>query len=137
MTSRCRAYDPGEASGSSTRYLGGETPASPRVSNSTTLGWAGESSRSPPSDSQVRSRRSADELPDSANSDSQVRSRRTADELPESADSQSQRGRLPTALFADKVRARYERQCYDYENCSLIACPRLFKALVESRDCSL
>ena len=71
VTSRCRAYDPGEASGSSTLYLGGQTLTNPRVATSTPLGWAGEPLRSRPSDLQVRSRRFADELPESSDSDSQ------------------------------------------------------------------
>ena len=92
MTSRCRAYDTGETSGSSTLDLGGQALTNPRVSTSTTVGWAGEPSRSRPSDLQVRSRRFADELPESGDSYSQMCSRRSADELLESADSQSQKG---------------------------------------------
>ena len=88
MTSRCRAYDHIEASGSPTLDLGGQTPASPRVSNSTTHGWAGESSMSRLSDSRVCARRFAVELPEAGDSDSQVRSRLSADEIPECADSQ-------------------------------------------------
>ena len=53
VTSRCRTTEPGDASGTSALYLGGQINANPRVSNPTTLGQAGELSRSRPSDSQL------------------------------------------------------------------------------------
>ena len=51
VTSRSRTNEPGEASGSLALYLGGQMNANPRVSNPTTLGQAGELSRTRPMDS--------------------------------------------------------------------------------------